>query len=430
MTKRTHAGRTYLATLVDGGGTVSPELGAVRRLTERGHRVIALAEDTMAAEVRAAGGEFVPWSQAPNRASRRPEDDPYRDWECKNPRQLFERLMEKQFVGPAAAYAADTSRAVAEHRPEAVMSSIFAVGAMVAAQGEHLPLAVLLPNVYPLPTAGMPPFASGLAPARTPFGRAAHAVLRGLVERMFDRKLPHLNALRASYSLPGLRHFWDQVRSADQQLVLTSRAFDLPATHPDNVRYVGAVLDDPLWAEPWMPPAGEEPLVLVGMSSTYMEQQSSLQAVVDALGTLPVRGLVTTGPALDPDVITAPANVTVLASAPHSQVLQHARAVVTHGGHGTVMKTLAAGVPMVVMPHGRDQKDNGVRIRAHGAGLVLPRNASSRRIAAAVKQVLGDSSFTENARRLGAVVCRDAHTDDLLTALEDLPRHAHYNQQA
>jgi hypothetical protein len=92
------------------------------------------------------------------------------------------------------------------------------------------------------------------------------------------------------------------------------------------------------------------------------------------------------------------------------------------------MKTLAASVPMVVMPHGRDQKDNGVRVRAHGAGLVLPRHAFSRRIATAVQRVLDDNSFTENARRLGAVVYRDVRTDDLVTALEDLPRHARHHQ--
>ncbi len=424
MTKATNPRRTYLATLVDGGGTVPPELGTVSRLTARGHRVVVLAEDTMAAEVRAAGGEFVPWSEAPNRPSRRPEHDPYRDWECKSPKQLFERLMERQFVGPAAAYATDTTRAIAEHRPDGVVSSIFTIGAMVAAQSQKLPLAVLLPNIYPLPTPGLPPFGSGLPPARTPFGRAAHTALGKVLERTFDRGLPPLNTLRASYGLPPLRHFWDQVRRADQQLVLTSRAFDVPATHAENVRYVGAVLDDPVWAEPWTPPPGEEPLVLVAMSSTYMEQQSSLQSVVDALGTLPVRGLVTTGPALDPDVITPPANVTVVPSAPHAQVLKHTRAVVTHGGHGTVMKTLAAGVPMVVMPHGRDQKDNGVRVRARGAGLVIPRNASSRRVATAVRAVLDDSSFTENARSLGAVITRDANADDLVTALEELPRPA------
>ncbi len=415
---------TYLATLVDGGGTVPPEVGTVRRLTARGHRVVVLAEDTMADEVRAAGGVFVPWSTAPNRPTRRPEDDPYRDWECTNPKQLFERLMETQFVGPAAAYAADTSAAVAQHRPGAVLSSLFSVGAMVAAQGAGLPLAVLMPNLYPLPTPGAPPFGSGLRPARTPWGRAAHAGLRALTTRLFDGSLPQVNALRAAYSLPPLRHFWDQVRSADQQIVLTSRDFDVPAARPDTVRYVGPVLDDPAWAEPWTPPAGEHPLVLVAMSSTYMEQQSSLQAVADALGTLPVRGLVTTGPALDPDAIRAPANVTVVASAPHAEVLRHARVVVTHGGHGTVMKTLAAGLPMVVMPHGRDQKDNGARVSDLGAGLVIGRRAGSAEVAASVRRLLDEDGFRRAACELGAVIRRDATGDALAQALEALPRPA------
>jgi MGT family glycosyltransferase len=362
--------------------------------------------------------------QAPNRPSRRPEDDPYRDWECKNPKQLFERLMERQFVGPAPAYAADTTRAIREHRPDAVVSGIFTIGSMIAAQGAGLPLAVLLPNIYPLPTAGLPPFGSGLAPARTPVGRALHTGLSRLVEGMFDRGVAPLNELRASYALPPLRHFWDQVRNARQLLVLTSREFDLPAELAENTRYVGAVLDDPLWAEPWTPPAGDEPLVLVAMSSTYQEQQSSLQAVVDALGTLPVRGVVTTGPALHPGVITPPPNVSVTTSAPHAEVLKHARAVVTHGGHGTVVKALAAGVPMVVMPHGRDQKDNGVRVKARGAGLVVSRNASSRRVAVAVRAVLDDGSYRDGARRLGEVIAQDAAADDLVSALEELPRPA------
>ena len=38
-----------------------------------------------------------------------PEHDPYRDWECKTPFQLFDRLLDAQFVGPAAAYAADVT---------------------------------------------------------------------------------------------------------------------------------------------------------------------------------------------------------------------------------------------------------------------------------------------------------------------------------
>ena len=71
----------------------------MRRLVERGHDVIVLAEDSMAPEVRASGARMRRWTTAPNRPDRRPEHDPYRDWEIKNPLQMFDRLMETQFVG-------------------------------------------------------------------------------------------------------------------------------------------------------------------------------------------------------------------------------------------------------------------------------------------------------------------------------------------
>ena len=110
MTEDLTTPRTYLFTLVDGGGTVPPELGTVRRLVERGHRVTVLAEDSMRAEVDATGATFRPWATAPNRPDRTAEHDPYRDWECKTPMQLFKRLLDTQFVGPAPAYAADVAR--------------------------------------------------------------------------------------------------------------------------------------------------------------------------------------------------------------------------------------------------------------------------------------------------------------------------------
>ena len=49
--------------------------------------------------------------------------------------------------------------------------------------------------------------------------------------------------------------------------------------------------------------------------------------------------------------------------------------VVTHGGHGTVMKALAAGVPLVILPHGRDQADTAARVTARSAGIALKRTA-------------------------------------------------------
>ena len=355
---------TYLLTLVDGGGTVPPELGTARRLVERGHRVVVLAEDSMAGEVIATGAELRRWTEAPNRPTRRAADDPYRDWECKTPMQLFARLLEKQFVGPAPAYAADTLAAIEDVQPDLVVSSFFAVGAMVAAESAGLPYDVFMPNPYMLPEPGLPPFGLGLQPASGALGRGRDRAIQSFVGRLWAKGLPGINELRASLGLPPLAAFFDQFRGARRILVLTSAAFDFEADFPANVRHVGAVLDDPTWAveQPWSAPAGDDPLVLVALSSTFQDHAACLQRIVDALATLPVRGVVTTGPAVDPSEITAPVNVSVVAAAPHSAVLREAAAVVTHGGHGTVIRALAADVPVLVLPHGRDQADNGARV--------------------------------------------------------------------
>jgi MGT family glycosyltransferase len=412
----------FLAALVDGGGTVPVELGVVRRLVERGHQVTVLGENTMEQEVVVTGASFLPWLRAPNRASRLPADDPYRDWECKNPLQLLHRLIDRQLIGPAPAYAADVAEVLGRLAPNAVICSAFAMGAMVAAESARLPFAVLVPNPYILPVDGMPPFGAGLKPARNQVQRTVYLAMTALSTRAIDRGLSGLNTLRVDYGLVGLNHVWEQIHQADRELVLTSQAFDFPARLPPNVRYVGPVLDDPVWTESWTPPRGDEPLVLVAMSSTFQEQDQTIRRVVEALARLPVRGLVTLGPALDESAITPSPNITVVASAPHNQVLRRARLVVTHGGHGTVMKSLAADVPLLVLPHGRDQGDNGVRVSMRKAGLVLPRTASSTRIARSVDRLLRDPQFLVGARRLGAIIRADAQADTLVTELESLSR--------
>src|SRR5205823_5951400 len=145
-------------------------------------------------------------------------------------------------------------------------------------------------------------------------------------------------------------------------LVLTSRAFDFVAKPlPDNVSYVGPQLDDPSWAEPWTSPWPADdtrPLLLVALSSTFQNQLDVLRRIVTATAALDVRTLVTTGPAIDPrDLPSRSPNVVVVRTAPHRAVLNQAAACLTHCGHGTTLKALAASVPLVCMPMGRDQND-------------------------------------------------------------------------
>ncbi|WP_020107456.1 glycosyltransferase [Nocardia sp. 348MFTsu5.1] len=414
--------RTYLFALVDGGGTVPPELGAARRLLERGHHVTILGEDSMELDVRATGAAFVPWTTAPNRASRRPEDDPYRDWECSNPLALFARLLDRQLVGPAPGYAKDMTAAIDTVKPDLAVCSFFAIGAMVAAQAREVPFDVFFPNMYLLPADGMPPIGLGLKPARNPLARVRDRAVRSLTQRQWNKGVPALNALRASYGLAPVRELFDQLRSARKHLVLTSAEFDFPARLPNHVRYVGAVLDDPAWATgtAWTPPPGEDPLVLVALSSTFQDQVACLQRVIDALAQMPVRGYVTTGPAIDPAALDAPDNVTVVAAAPHSQVLPHAHAVITHAGHGTVVRALAAGIPILSLPHGRDQADNAVRVSTRGAGITLSRNATPQKIVAATARLLDDPTYAAAATELGAIINRDAASGALVHELEEI----------
>jgi UDP:flavonoid glycosyltransferase YjiC (YdhE family) len=402
---------------------VPPELGTARRLVERGHHVTVLAEDSMLTDVRATGATFRPWIEAPNRASRHPDDDPYRDWECKSPFALFDRLRERQFVGPALGYAADVTAAIADVRPDLVVCSFFAIGAMAAAEAAGVDFDVLFPNAYLLPASGIPPFGLGLAPAKSALGRARDRIITSMTTRQWDKGVPGLNELRASLGLAPIRSFFDQVHRARRELVLTSSDFDFPGDLPPNVRYVGAILDDPEWANAveWTPPTDGRPLVLVALSTTFQDHAACLQRIVDAMATLPVHAIVTTGPAIDPSTITAATNVTVVTAAPHSQILRRASAVVTHGGHGTIVRALAAGAPMVVLPHGRDQADNARRITSRGAGISLRRSAKPTKIATAVERLLDTPAYRAAAERLGESILRDAAGDALVDELEDLP---------
>ncbi|MEA2155155.1 MAG: hypothetical protein QOE11_1295 [Solirubrobacteraceae bacterium] len=407
----------YLFAMIDAGGNVPPELSVARGLVERGHDVTVLGDSTMADEVRAIGAGLREWETAPRRLSRRREDDLIRDYELRTPPQQV-ALMREILFGWAPGYAADTARVLRESSYDAVVSCFFVVGAQIAAEAHGLPHAVLVPNLWGEPGTGLPPFGPGLQPARGPLGRGRDAVMIRVGRGMWNKALPELNALRAGYGLAPVGGVFEQFHRAERLLVLTAQAFDFAATRlPANLRYAGPMLDDPSWVDPWLSPPGDDPLVLVALSTTYQDQERTLQRVLDALGALPIRGVVTTGPSIDPRALVARENVQVLTSAPHAAILPHAAAVVTHAGHGTVMKALAADVPMLCMPMGRDQNDNAARVVAHGCGLRLRPTAKTSAIVRAIQRLIDEPTFKQGAADLGTAI-RDAARDS--TAVDEL----------
>jgi UDP:flavonoid glycosyltransferase YjiC (YdhE family) len=84
------------------------------------------------------------------------------------------------------------------------------------------------------------------------------------------------------------------------------------------------------------------------------------------------------------------------------------------------MKTLAAGVPMVCIPMGRDQNDTAARVVHHRAGLRLSPKSSTAKIRQAVERVLGEDTFGVNASRLASAIADDTSTTDPVAELEAL----------
>jgi MGT family glycosyltransferase len=170
------------------------------------------------------------------------------------------------------------------------------------------------------------------------------------------------------------------------------------------VRHVGPVLEDEKFAVPTTLPWPEDdstPLVMVSFS-TGLEQRNvdKVQRALDALADLPVHVVATTGGIVAPNELAAPRNAVVLNYAAHDPIMRRAALVVTHGGHGTAMRALLHGVPMVVIPGlAGDQPYVAAAVREWEAGVALPGDATVETIRAAAQDVLSTPSYRDKARQ-------------------------------
>jgi MGT family glycosyltransferase len=412
----------FLFTTWEGGGNVTPALVVVGKLITRGHRVRMMSESCNRAEAESAGASFTPWKRAPNRPDRSRESQVCRDWAAPTPQEGLLSVIRDLWCGPALAYAQDVIEELRREPADLAVTCEALFGVMAGCESLGQPYVTLCPNISLAPLPGVPPLGPGLPPARNDKEREMHRQIASACTAMFDSGLPALNAARAALGLGPLQHLLDQLKSAKVELLATSQAFDFPADSlPAKVRYVGPQVGDPTWARPWVSPwpaSDTRPLVAVGFSTTFQNHAAVLQNVIDALAPLPVRVLVTLGGSVHPGELRPAGNCLVVESAPHSQVMAAATLAVTHGGHGTVMRALLNRLPMLVIPHGRDQNDNAVRITERGAGLALMPDASVEAIRAACSKLLNDPEHLAAARRLGDLVAADAEHSTVVEELE------------
>ncbi len=364
-------------------GHLYPVVPIVQELQRRGH---ALALRTLASQVegvRALGIDAAPIAEQVEAV----ELDDYRarSVPAKGRRALA------TFLARAAREAPDLERAIDTHEPELLLIDVNCWGAATVAEASGRPWAMYCPFLLMLPSRDAPAYGPGLAPPRGPLGRARDTVLRRIWDTSIDRAVvPTLNALRARYALGGLDHFTDLLRRPPLLLSLTAEGFEYPRRDwPANVRLVGAIDWDPSPPQPppWLAQM-RDPLVLVTCSTELQHDRRLVRVALEALPPAGMSVLATTA-AHDPAEFAPPSGSRVERFVPHAAVLERAACVICHGGMGITQKALAAEVPVVVVPFGRDQLETARRVEVAGAGVRLsPKRVTPERLVEAVRTAL------------------------------------------
>ena len=174
------AGKRFLFVMWDGGGTVPPELAVARRLVGRGHSVRVPADPTIEQEACAVGCDFSPWTTAPHRTSRDRSHDILKDYEHTNPMKMMDAYLREFLAGPAPRWAADTAATLDAHPADVLVVDFALPAALIPGERLKVPAATLMPNIWVIPTPGIPPLGPGLMPARGWPGRLRDAILRAM----------------------------------------------------------------------------------------------------------------------------------------------------------------------------------------------------------------------------------------------------------
>ncbi len=361
-------------------GHVFPAIALGRALARRGHAVTIETWEERRAAVEGAGLDFA----AAEEYRAFPPPDPDSD-DGRN--------------------AADAARAllplIGRLDPAVVVSDILTLAPTLAAEAAGVPLATLVPHIYPVVEPGLPFFAVGLRAPRTPLGRALWRAGGRALDVGLERGRRDLNVQRERLGLAPLERFHGGI-SPDLALVATYPQLEYPRAWPASVHITGPMAFEVPHPEIELPP-GDAPLVLVAPSTAHDSENHLVRTALAALAAEPVRVVATTNRVRPQAPVPVPENALLVDWLSYSQLMPQAALVVSHGGHGTVARALGAGAPLLVSPITGDMGETAMRVAWAGAGLSLPwRLCRPGPLRWAVRRVLADPSFTARSREIAA----------------------------
>jgi UDP:flavonoid glycosyltransferase YjiC (YdhE family) len=334
----------------------------------------------------------------------------------------------------------DTLPLVTDLAPDVVVADILTLAPALAAELQGVRWATLVPHIYPADAPGLPIYSLGARLPRSGLGRALWESIKGPMHRGVEQGRADLNATRARLGLPPLDRTHGGI-SEELALIATFPQLEYPRSWPSRAHVVGPLMWEPPSPEVPLPP-GDAPLVLIAPSTSQDPGQRLMRAALRGFADLPVRVLATANrrpPGGDGHAplaqgrtrrrsrrtrvrpLPAPANAEIVDWLSYSRTIPHCDVVVCHAGHGTLVRALASGTPVVACPIAGDMAENAARLDWSGAGVRVPRRfIAPRPLRLALERMLEDDGMRARAKELAAWAAGHDAADTAARLVEEL----------
>jgi MGT family glycosyltransferase len=412
-------------------GHVYPQMAIALALRARGHEVAFYSGAQSAKVIEGEGFRLFPFRQV---------DEANVDKVLLSPDRLsseptggfsFASLLRQWMVETIPGQVADLEEVLNQWRPDAIAcdQTMWGPTFILGELGRARVAITSCGACCMIPGPDAPPFGLGLRPPRTfPTRLAARAVTvaQTFVTGSFRRRL---NEIRGQYSLPPIHTTaLEHLGTVPLYIMPSTPEFDYDRHDlPASVRYVGPYL----WNKPstvvspeWLHTLGHErPWVHATEGTIHVGEPLVLRATAQGLAGLEMEVIMTSGGARDPESINLGAsapNLHLTRWIAHSDLLPKTDVLITTGGAGTVLASIDARVPMILIPTEWDKPEIAQRIVECGAGIrIMPDKVTPKRIRAAAERILGDDSYKRGVGRLKEAFSRHRGAEEAAALLEE-----------
>ncbi len=389
-----------------GTGHLNPLAALARRLEQRGHSVVIFGIADVESRVRAAGIDFCLIGKS--------------DYPLGTLQRLDQRLGEMtgiEVLRFTMERISNTARMVLRDGLEAVRNAnldalLIDEADMANNIAEYLGLPfVSLALIPPMVKDNRyPPFYFGWSGSQHWWCRLRNEIAIRVLTRVASPIFDAVNEYRVAWGMK-VGRIPGEGLSKLAQITQLPRAleFDIEPP-PPNLYYTGPFVDPmqrPPVDFPWDRLDGR-PLIYASLGTLQNQSREKFRIIADACVGLDVQLVMSLGGGLEREQLgILSGDPLVVNYAPQLELVKRASVVITHAGLNTVLESLAEGVPLVCIPLGNDQPGVAARVKAHGAGVIVPpRRVNAKRLRRAVQAVLADESYRRAARKIQAAMAQ------------------------